>query len=425
VAVPWGVGVPFRRLIIAWAIAIAALAFPAAGLLLYAVALFHRHARTMRCVPTARAGLEWAASRTPTGSVCLIVPAHNEQDVVGTLIDSLRSQDYPRLSVVLSLDRCTDDTRAAAERHIAGDPRFHIHAVDTCPDDWAGKVHAIWSAVQGVESARQADYLLFADADTIFDQRCVSACVAYLEERRLDLFSLLSTLTTERWFEKIVQPVAAMELVYQFPLTRCNAPDARRPFANGQFMLFRADAYRKVGGHAAVKDELLEDIALARRVTELGLAPGVALADGLLRCRMYPDWQAFRRGWKRIYTESAKRRSSRLRRSAWRVRTLGAILPACTIALAVLSAAALAARPEGLDPGAPRFGLMLAVAALAAWWWALARIYATGGSPRWAVFAAPWGFWSVGAILAEAARDLRRGIPTLWAGRAYRRPDRS
>lgn len=379
----------------------------------------------MRRIPTARAGLASALDRPPTGAVCVIVPAHNEEDVIGTLVDSLKAQDHPRLSVVLSLDRCTDATARVARERIGDDGRFHLHEVKACPDDWAGKVHAIWSAVQGAEAARRADYLLFADADTIFDPRCVSACVALLEHRRLDLFSLLSTLTTDRWFEKIIQPVAGMELVYQYPLTRSNAPDARRPFANGQFMLFRAEAYRKVGGHAAVKDELLEDIALARRVAEHGLAPGVALADGLLRCRMYPDWDSFRRGWKRIYTESAKRRSSRLRRSALRVRLLGVVLSACTLALVAISAAALVARPPGLDPGAPRFGLMLGLGALGLWWWALARIYRSGGSPTWAVFLAPWGFWSVGSILAEAARDLRRGVPTHWAGRAYLRPDRA
>jgi len=413
------------RLIIAWAIAIAALAFPAAGLLAYAGILAYRHARTMRLVPTARSGLALADADPPDAPVCIVVPAHNEERVVAGLIESLRAQDHPRLSVVLSLDRCTDGTRAAALDAIAGDPRFHLHEIDRCPDDWAGKVHAIWSAVERAPAARDADFLLFADADTVFSPRCVSACVAMMAHRGLDLLSLLSTLTTDRWFERCIQPVAGLELVYQFPLTRSNAPNAVRPFANGQFMLFRAQAYRRVGGHAAVRGELLEDLALARLVAERGLAPGVALADGVLRCRMYPDWPAFRRGWKRIYTESAKRRSSRLRRSAWRVRALGASLPACTLALIAVSAAALVARPGGLDLGAPRLGAALGVAALAAWWWALARIYASCASPRWAVFAAPWAFWSVGSILADAARDLRRGVPTQWGGRTYARADRA
>lgn len=400
------------------------LAFPAAGLLIYACVLAYRHARTMRLVPTARAGLALADANPPTRSVCVVVPAHNEERVIAGLIDSLKAQEYPRLSVVLSLDRCADSTLAVARERISADSRFHIHAVDACPDDWAGKVHAIWSAVQGTDAARDADLLLFADADTVFSPRCVAACVAILERRGLDLLSLLSTLTTSEWFERVVQPVAGMELVYQFPLTRSNAPNAVRPFANGQFMLFRADAYRRLGGHLSVRSELLEDLALARLTTEHGLAPGVALADGLLHCRMYPDWTAFRRGWKRIYTESAKRRSSRLRRSALRVRTLGSALPVCALALALLSGAALTLRPDSMDMGAPRFGLALGLVALAAWAWALARVYATSGSPRAAVLAAPWAFWQVGSILSEAARDLRRGVPTQWGGRTYARPDR-
>ena len=89
-----------------------------------------------------------------------------------------------------------------------------------------------------------------------------------------------------------------------------NRRDSRRHFANGQFMLFRRDVYDAIGGHEAVKGELLEDIALARVVgmRRHDYAGGCLMADGMLFCRMYRSWEAFRRGWRRIYTEAAKRK---------------------------------------------------------------------------------------------------------------------
>lgn len=376
----------------------------------------------MRLVPTARAGLAAPAAGEPE-RVCVIVPAHNEEAIIATLVRSLRALEHPGLSVILALDRCTDGTEEAARREIAGDARFRLLPITRCPPDWAGKVNAIWTAVNQPE-AQEADALLFVDADTALDPLCLSATLGLMRQRGLDLLSLLSTLTVGEPFERVVQPIAAMELVYQFPLVRANRPETPRPFANGQFMLFRAGAYRAMGGHLAVKDELLEDLALARLARDKGLRTGVFLADGLLTCRMYPDYQAFRRGWKRIYIESAKRKPGRLTRAAWRLRILNTFLPGACVLLAALSGAALALGPRGMHMTAPAAGLALAAGAIGVWLLALSRVYATGGFPRRAVVLAPWAAWLVGGVLTEAARDLRRGEPVRWGGREYVRPAR-
>src|SRR5262249_20390564 len=129
------------------------------------------------------------------------------------------------------------------------------------------------------------------------------------------------------WFEKVVQPATAMELVRQYPLRRINRHPSRRPFANGQFILFRRQAYDAIGGHAAVKSEMFEDVRIAQHAGRQGLRLAVFLAAGMLHCRMYKDWAEFRRGWNRIYSESCNRKVSRLRTMASRVRILGTLLP--------------------------------------------------------------------------------------------------
>jgi glycosyltransferase involved in cell wall biosynthesis len=385
----------------------------------WSVALF-RLWRTSRAVPTLREGL--GLRKGGAGPrVCAVIPAHNEEESIGGLIESLKRQDYAHLRVVLCLDRCTDRTGEIARERTAGDDRFEILEIEECPPDWAGKVHAIWRGVQ-TEAAREAELLLFADADTEFAPACIRAAVGVLEAQRLDLLSLLSTLTCAEPFEKTVQPIAGMELVRQYPIERANRPpgERRRPFANGQFMLFRREGYEQVGGHEAVKDELLEDIALARRMGEAGLATGLRLADGLLRCRMYEDYAAFRRGWKRIYTEAAKLKVSRLRRSAVVVRGTGSVLP--VLNYVNLGAAAVMQATEWGEAWIPN--LVLGVMALVVWRLMMFAVYRASHAPLLGAYSAVSSAWKVGGILAEAARDLERGEPVVWGGREYVRKAR-
>lgn len=405
--------------ILLWVLSIASV-----GTLVYWSVVLYHLVRTVRRLPPASAGVE-LADADPGGDeqrVCVVVPAHNERGSIAELIRSLKVQDHPHLSVVLCIDRSTDDTESVAAEAIDGDTRFQIVRVDECPDGWAGKVHAVWTGVSTARSARQADLLLFADADTVFDPACVRATVALLRDRELALLSLLSTLTCRRWFEWMVQPIAALELVHQYPLIRANRDRGRRAFANGQFMLFTKQAYERIGGHASVRTELLEDIALARRIEAAGLRGGVLLADGMLRCRMYESWSQFRRGWKRIYTEAAKRRPDRLRRSARRVRLLGCLLPIASLTCAIVGGVSLRAYGHSWTA---QTAMILGVLAVGLWILVTVRCLRLSHAPIWAVPSSVIGSWMVGTLLHAAARDLERGRPTTWAGRSYVRESRT
>jgi chlorobactene glucosyltransferase len=382
-----------------------------AGLLAYwSMALVHV-ARTMRRVPTARAGLALARQHPPTDSVTVIVPAHNEADAIGRLIESLKGQDYPALRVVLALDRCTDGTEEAARRAI--DERFEVVRIERAEPGWAGKVYAAWRGYQCSEHARASDLVLFADADTTFDRSCISAAVALLHERELDLLSLLSTLRHRRWYEWLVQPAASLDLVHQYPLLRVNRRDRAMAFANGQFMLLRRRSYVRVGGHLSVRDELLEDIGLARQIVEHGGRAGVLLADGLLRCAMYETFGRFISGWKRIFSEAARRRPRRLVKGAGRLIVVGTVLPMAAVACMVLADA-------GGGPPRPVV-LVIAGAGLVIWLVTLGACYRFSRAPLWAVPGHVVGGAIVSAILLRAAWDLIRGAPTRWAGLSYAR----
>ncbi len=378
---------------------------------------------TWRALPTARDGLrlpEAEVLRTSAPRVAVVIPAHNEEAVIAIVARSLIAEDYPALTVTFALDRCTDRTEAILHETLGTDPRFTIHTISACPPDWAGKVHAIHDAVQHSTACRDADLLLFADADTMFAPGCVRACVAILQSRRLDLLSLLSTLTSDRWFERLVQPVAGMELARQYPPRRVGRGRATRPFANGQFMLFTREAYHAIGGHAAAKDELLEDIHLARLVAWSDRTVGVFMAAGMLRCRMYPDWTAFRPGWKRIYIEAANRRAPRLLSLAIRLCVTSVLTPTAS---AVGCAAGLIVWRFTGEPLALITGLCGLAGSLAVLIGGGAA-FALGGAPVWSVLALPFGAARVAGILAEAGDDLAQGRVVKWGGREYVRPRR-
>ncbi|MBC7833957.1 MAG: glycosyltransferase [Phycisphaerales bacterium] len=386
----------------------------------WSVAIGHVVATRLK-LPTARSALRFPeasdadVARAP--SVCVIVPAHNEEAIISTVTRSLAAQDYPYWRVVFALDRCTDCTRARIEEAIGGDTRFEIIEISYCPPDWAGKVNAMCRALEGAASVAGADILLFTDADTQLDPACLRATVALMQNRALDMLSLLSTLTTRAWFEAVVQPAAALELIRQYPVLRANRAHERRAFLNGQFIMAYRAAYDRIGGHESVKDALFEDVALARSAERGGLRVGVFLADGMLTCRMYPTYQSFQRGWNRIFGDAANRKPGRLRTSAWRLRALAVFLPLAALLSVVLGAANDANRLS-------QTAIITGAAGLAAFTGALSLVYRIGRTPLWALPAYPVGAWMTSNLLSRAARGLEAGERVVWGGREYERPSR-
>ena len=395
-----------------------------ASLVYYGIVLYRVRVTSAR-FPTARDGLALPEPEGGWPRVTVVVPAHNEADVIAYSARSLRDQDYPHLRVVYSLDRCTDGTESvlrdaltdqSGERSTNGSRSWRSVA---CPNDWAGKTNAIWRAVRDSEATRDADCLLFTDADTEFDPSLVRSTVALLRDRGVGMISLLSTLTFDAPFEKRYQPSAGFELVRQFPIDQINNPgDRTRNFANGQFMLFTREAYEAVGGHEAVKDHLLEDLAFARLLSprHTGERVNTLLAEGMLICRMYRSIEAYRKGWKRIFTEAARRRPARLRASANRLILTGVIFPFCAV-LALIFGAAVVANDTPLGVALLLSGggsLLVTVATLA-------DVYRSQGAPARLVVWYPFGAVHTSRLLREAARDLEAGVATEWGGKSYTR----
>ena len=367
-----------------------------------------RMLRIARFTPRLEDGLGLA---TPSGLVSVIVPAHNEERVIERLAESVLAQTGIDFEVIVVLDRCTDGTLEKLRAVAGDDRRLRILEIDECPEDWAGKCHA---AAKGVEIA-SGDWLVFTDADVGFDPRVLKASAALVEDGDIDLLSAWTSLSAGHWWEYVVQPAAAIALLRIYPPDRVNNEDRPRSFANGQFMVFRTSTYHDIGGHAAVKGRLLEDLAFAERMHENQRKVRIVDAGDMVRTNMYRSLGDLLMGWRRILTDASKRNVPFLFRNM--ILVLGSGLVPLVCWGGVLLGALMALR----TPDATNWWPLVAACGfgILSQGIALVRIFRNGRMPVVGVLGWPIGCVLVAATLAGAIRDLLTGRPVKWGGREY------
>ncbi len=245
-------------------------------------------------------------------SVTAILPAKDEETYLSGCLASVRAQTYPNLQILVVDDRSQDRTGVIAREHAEADPRVRVLTIQELPPGWTGKTHALFRAV----AEAQGDWLWFLDADTLHAPESLSILMEYGRTEGAAMVSLLPELRCETFWEKVAQPLGGIVLMQSFPLHTVHRDDSPLAFANGQYILIRRDAYDAAGGHEAVKDRFVEDIALADRVKRKGYRIRVALIRGIVTCRMYASLGQLVRGWSRILFDALDRRAIRL---VWRL----------------------------------------------------------------------------------------------------------
>jgi chlorobactene glucosyltransferase len=237
--------------------------------------------------------------------------------VITSTITSLLQQDYPRLQLLVLDDHSDDGTAAAANTAAGSDPRFRLLHGQPLPPGWMGKnwaCHQLAQAAgpgdsalaeplppslsesafkQGTRLVTAPDILVFTDADVLWQPGAVAALVAEFQRSSADLLTVWPTQITVTWGERLTVPLMALAVLGYLPLRL--AHDFYHPLAsaaNGQCMAFRRTAYTTIGGHAAVRGAVVEDVRLAQHIKASGLKLRMADGNELLRCRMYEGWHA-------------------------------------------------------------------------------------------------------------------------------------
>lgn len=226
--------------------------------------------------------------------VSVLIPMRNEAEIIAETVTSLLSQDYPNLEILLLDDHSSDGTAEIAINTGAGHPRLRVFRGEPLPDGWLGKV---WACDQLSRKAN-GEYLLFADADVRWQPGAISALMAEATQTKADLLNAWTTQITNTWGERLIVPLMAFSIHAYLPvLATHHLPWKVFAAASGQCLLFRRDAYQSIGGHAAIRDNILDDMSLAYAIKQNRLRFRSVDANGFIHTRMYQNWAQVRDGF--------------------------------------------------------------------------------------------------------------------------------
>jgi hypothetical protein len=229
-----------------------------------------------------------------SGAISAIVPARNEEAVIAACIESLVAQ--PEVAEIVAInDQSSDRTLEILQALARRIPRLKVIDAPAPPAGWVGKNHAVSTGVQHAKG----DWLLFTDADAVLQERAVAKALEIAKEHEASLISFSPQQVLEKWYEKALIPFVYVRLAQKFSFEQVNDPQSNAAAANGQFLMIRREVYESVGGHEAVHGDVLEDVAIARKVKASGARIWFGYSDGAVRVRMYRSFSAMWEGWKK------------------------------------------------------------------------------------------------------------------------------
>jgi glycosyltransferase involved in cell wall biosynthesis len=193
------------------------------------------------------------------------------------------------------------------------------------PAGWLGKTHALWAGAKRATSHignraelgrsnslvfardkaaplredRASRWLLFTDADAELMDGAAARALRIAQDSSAALVSFSPEQVTQAWYEKALIPFVYYRLAKHFPYEAVRDAKSEVAAANGQFLMIRKDVYDEIGGHESVAGEVLEDVALAKRVKAARYRIWFGGGAGVVRARMYRSFGAMWEGWKK------------------------------------------------------------------------------------------------------------------------------
>ena len=228
--------------------------------------------------------------------VSILIPARDEAAHIGPCVSSSRAQtSLADVEILVLDDRSSDGTGQVVQRHVVDDPRVQlIEGSVEPPLGWLGKA---WACHRLAEEA-SGSVLVFVDADVVLEPEAVAAAIQLMRSRSLDLVSPYPRQLAESVTERLVQPLLQWSWLSFLPLAVAeSSPRPSLSAANGQFLVIDSGAYRRAGGHEAVRGSVVEDVALLAQVKRSGGHGVVVDGTRLATCRMYDGWPDLEAGY--------------------------------------------------------------------------------------------------------------------------------
>jgi len=339
--------------------------------------------------------------------VSAVVPARDEAETVGETIGSLLRQNYlGTFNVILVDDQSRDATAnvaRAAATSLGASERLTVISGRPLPAGWTGK---LWAQQQGVEFAcsmpHAPDYLLFTDADIVFEPGAVASLVTRAQREHLVLNSLMVKLRCKSFAERMFVPAFVFFFQMLYPFAWANDPRRETAAAAGGCMLVRRETLQAAGGLAAIRGALIDDCALAKLLKPQGPI-AIALTEHARSLRAYPSVHDIR---------------SMVSRTAYAQLGYSRLVLAATIlgiALTYIAPVALAVFADGFAQLTGIFAWALMAGAFRP----ILRFYGMSWSTSWLWAAAlPAIAAMYMAFTMDSAYQHARGRGGMWKGRA-------
>lgn len=242
-------------------------------------------------------------SEDVTERVAVLIPARDEEQHIGSTVESVQRQEGVKDLQIHVLDDGSNDATAIIATSLASkDPRVHVHAEpdEAPPPGWLGKNFACARLAERTD----ADVLVFVDADVRLEPLAIASLVNELRAGAFDLVAPYPRQEASGPLERLVQPLLVWSWATTVPLRIAEDRQwGSMSVANGQLLVFDARAYQSIGGHESVRGDVIEDVALMRLARQSGLRAVTLDGSTIATCRMYESSSDLLDG----YTKSAWR----------------------------------------------------------------------------------------------------------------------
>ena len=208
-----------------------------------------------------------AEKHTDGPLISVVIPARNEEGNIGNLLDSMVSQDYGNIEILVINDQSTDRTGEILEEYRKKDSRIQVFSTDPGRQYHVnGKINALLQLIPHAKG----EYILATDADTVHKSDCISFAYSVMKAHSLDIISGFPKELCHSYFGNICMSAMMLTTVFipQWFIHRFPIPAAS--FAIGQFIMMKKSAYDETGGYDRIKGEICDDIGIVRLFVRSG-----------------------------------------------------------------------------------------------------------------------------------------------------------
>jgi glycosyltransferase involved in cell wall biosynthesis len=216
--------------------------------------------------------------------ISVLIPARNEETNISHILSDLKKQDYSEIEIIVYDDNSTDNTKSVIKTAMETDHRIRLLPSQPLPKNWLGKNYGCYLLAKQAKG----EFLLFLDADVRVNNGLIESSVAHLKKNKLGLLSIFPQQILKSAGEHMVVPLMNVILLTLLPLVLVNkSKKASLAAANGQFMLFDANMYTNCQPHLTMKNNKVEDIAIARYLKNQKIKIDCLTGNKSISCRMY------------------------------------------------------------------------------------------------------------------------------------------